>query len=760
VNGRAGIWKQRIPFGGLSLAAALGILLARSLPIDSTYWVVAACTGFVWWGVRRRTLPLLAATAACFAAIQLWQGRESPAGLLASTLGDRVIHASATGTVALGPQPASSGRLRFPLRCESLRIEGRDVPVDGLMLHVSTFGAAIAQGDRIDVSGSLSRLPRPRNPGAFDVAAVMAPRGITCELVSRAADEVAILEGGSLLLKTAGRCRAWMERTLTAGIGDEGEVAALLKGMVLGITWDLPGTLREQFRLTGTYHLFSVSGLHVGMIALILWQVLGILGCGRRTTVAIVIPALFFYALLTGWKPASVRAATMSAIFLAGMLSSRGALPLNSLCAAAFAILAHNTNELLNPGFQLSFSVAGAIILLAGPLRDTFGRLVEPDPFLPARLRTPVERWCADQARKAATLPAVCIAAWAGSLPLGIVYFHFISLSALVVNLVAVPLAFLILSTAMLSLAAGLVATPLSIICNNANLALVKGLVAIVQTAAALPGSHLVVGDPLRSGADITVFDFGRGGGAAWEGSGGVWMLDAGSSWDAKTTLAGWLRDRGRVAPDAVVLTHGDAGHVGGALDLLRIEPRLRILESAMDDRSPSRKALHAAMEEAGIRSTPLAAGDTLDAGGGSVLRILHPRPEFAGRTSDDKGLVCLLEHRGLRVLFLADAGVATAWELEGLDDASLRADIVVLGGHRRHRGIEASLLQRISPAVVIAGAHPLHEPLTESWAAMVEGLGIRLMRLDHTGAVLIKADGNGFRATPWLGGGEVRVRR
>ena len=98
----------------------------------------------------------------------------------------------------------------------------------------------------------------------------------------------------------------------------------------------------------------------------------------RKWTIALIIPALFFYAAVTGLHTSSVRAAVMSAVLLAGFFVERKVSALNSLAAAAFLILSWDTNELFSLGFQLSFSVVAAIILLPTRSSDSFDDGVRP----------------------------------------------------------------------------------------------------------------------------------------------------------------------------------------------------------------------------------------------------------------------------------------------------------------------------------------------------------------------------------------------
>src|SRR5437763_13135680 len=106
----------------------------------------------------------------------------------------------------------------------------------------------------------------------------------------------------------------------------------------------------------------------------------------RKSAAAVIIPLLVFYAAVTRLHVSSVRAAVMSSILLGGLFFDRKVFVLNSLAAAAVFLLCWDTNELFSTGFQLSFAVVGAIVLLADPTSGLLQRWSVPDPFLPRAL--------------------------------------------------------------------------------------------------------------------------------------------------------------------------------------------------------------------------------------------------------------------------------------------------------------------------------------------------------------------------------------
>ena len=740
---RASLLQQRLPFVGLLGAAIAGVAVASCLPLVSTVFLVACLGALLLWSARRRTAWILIAVAAAFATAQAWQTRESASHALASRLGGKPVLATAVGVVSDEPAPFGLARVRFTLAVRSLDFGGKLFSVPAEILVVAR-GAAPGRGDEVKVTGSLYAIPPARNPAQFDAQTWMGLRDITCQIDVAAPVDLSVTAkaSGLSLPQVAQDCRAWMQATLRIGIEDAPVVCDLIAGMVLRVTSSIPDSLQEEFRNTGTFHLFAVSGLHVGMVGVILWQVLKIVGVRRRASVAMIIPALFFYVLITGWKSASLRAAVMAAIFLIGMGMSLRPVSINSLCAAGFFILVQRTSELFNPGFQFSFFVVGSILLLVGPIHSGIRRLCQPDPFLPRRLWTrwqQTKEWLAEEL---GGLFSVSLAAWVGSFPLTVAYFHLVSFSALPTNFVIIPLAFAIMSTAALALIGGLVWAPLAAIFNNANWAFTKVLIAIVQTSSSLPCSYFYAGVPTFGSqlATITVFDFGDGGATGIEAGGRLWLVDCGSAYQLGSVIEPWLHSRGKAAPNGLVLTHGDARHIGSALDLVVRERPGTLVESPLNDRSPKRGKLHREMEALQIPKSIHRAGDVIAISHDVSMKVLHPPSGLLRSEADDKVIVLRLDVGKMRVLLLSDAGPPTEqWLLENMRE-ELPSDILVVGRHGSKLPIGFSFLAAVHPSLVVrAAAGTPQAELDARFAAMVAEQGIRLFSQGQTGAVTIK---------------------
>src|SRR5439155_7581862 len=106
-------------------------------------------------------------------------------------------------------------------------------------------------------------------------------------------------------------------------LGNAPEVQSFLSGIVLGLRHQTPEDIEEPFQQTGTLHLFAVAGLHVGIVATLLWMLATVARLSRKTAAAVIIPLLFFYAAATGLHVSSVRAATMASILVGGLFFER-----------------------------------------------------------------------------------------------------------------------------------------------------------------------------------------------------------------------------------------------------------------------------------------------------------------------------------------------------------------------------------------------------------------------------------------------------
>lgn len=153
----------------------------------------------------------------------------------------------------------------------------------------------------------------------------------------------------------------------------EPDAMAVGKAMSIGVKQDLSPELRESYSLTGASHLLAVSGLHVGIVAMLINLLLWPLGALRRGHLAkniIAVTIIWLYAMMTGLSPSVVRAAMMFTGLQFAMFSSRQGGGLNGLLGTAAVMLLINPNYLYDISFQLSFVAVLGIFILYQPLFD------------------------------------------------------------------------------------------------------------------------------------------------------------------------------------------------------------------------------------------------------------------------------------------------------------------------------------------------------------------------------------------------------
>src|SRR5256714_1214693 len=677
----------RQPFVGLALMAALGIVAGDFFPVPEFQWPIWAA-GAVALALALLWKPQIALTYALvalgFFLLHNFRTRDTIGLRLAAELTERPRVVNAVGFVKSEPKIAPNGFATFLFELESIEFGGKTEPAIATFL-VRWRGSA-EFGDELRLFGVAEPIAPPRNPGEFDMHSYLARQDVHRSLFVRYEENGTTLRkgAGNPILFVAQKSRQWMQRVICRGLDDSPQVQNFLSGMALGLRHQTPEDIEEPFQQTGTLHLFAVAGLHVGIVARLLWIVAVIARLSRKWATIVIIPLLLFYAATTGLHVSSVRAAVMSSVLLAGVFFERRVFVLNSLAAAAFLLLSWDTNEFFSTGFQLSFAVVGGIVLLADPLSKFLRELGAPDPFLPRRLVHGFRRTsgiCYDWICRGGS---VSLAAWIGSLPLIFWYFHLLTPSSLYANLVVVPIAFFILAIALLSLVVAPLFAGLSLILNNANWSLASAVIALVQLFAHFPASHYYVAEPhwpTKSLARIMVLDIGAGGAIHLHTSDSDWLFDCGSARDYDRVLRPYLHASGVNAIDGLLLTHGDSQHIGATESLLADFVPRALIDNPAADRSSIHRRLREALPSRRINFRRLRAGESFRIDESVTAKILFPPADFVASKADDQAFVIQIETGGAKVLLMSDGGYAPETALLG-SGVNLRSEGLIKGQH------------------------------------------------------------------------------
>ncbi len=751
----------RQPFVGLAAMAGLGIILAEFFALSSAALLATAII-IVLCAVAILRWPGLAATyvivGAGFFVLHSFQTSNTEGQRIAAQLGDRPRIVTARGFVISEPKTAPNGFATFLLKLDSIELEGRKQPTRAVwQVH---WRGNPEFGDELRLFGKAEVIAPPRNPGEFDMHSYLARRDVRRMVFVRYPEDGALIRhgGGNPILRAAQTSRSWMQNALCRGLDDSPKVRSFLSGIVLGLRHETPEDIEEPFQQTGTLHLFAVAGLHVGIVAALLWMLATVARLSRKWATALIIPLLFFYAAVTGLHVSSLRAAVMASILLGGIFFDRKVFVLNSLAAAAFFLLCWDTNELFSAGFQLSFAVVGAIILFTDPLFGFLQRWGEPDPFLPRSLLRGPRRFAHLSFKWLCRGASVSLAAWIGSLPFILWYFHIVTPISLFANLVVVPIAFFILAIAMLSLLATPLLTWLAIVFNNANWFLARVVLGIVQMFAQIPGGNFYVASPHwpeKLTAKITVLDLGAGAAVHLQTQGANWLFDCGSEQSYQRVVREYLHWAGVNRLDGLLLTHGDSLHIGGVAELLHDFPGVRLIDNPAPDRSGVHRRLQRLFQERAIKPDGLAAGDGFRLSREVTADVLFPPRIFSASRADDQAdVIRVFIARLASVLFTSDSGLETERALLAYG-LNLRSDIVVKGQHHLGNSCSAPFLDAVRPRLIIATSRdfPPNERISDNWAEDLRARGIKLFGQDETGAVMVRFGRNGWEAQSYLTG-------
>ena len=227
--------------------------------------------------------------------------------------------------------------------------------------------------------------------------------------------------------------------------------SALLNGILIGDAGELPESVSAAFRRTGASHIIAISGFNVSIVIALVVPLLSRM-LERQLAAGAAIPAVIVYTLFVGASASVQRAAIMAVIMLFGLLIWRRGFTLNTLCAAAFFMLASEPAMLFDLGFQLSFAATLGLVLYLDHVRDAVQRRIE------ARFsRAAAQRWTGILA----DLLFTTLAATITTLPILLSNFHLLTPSSFLVNPLVLPLQPGVMLLGSVASAAGLISVPL-----------------------------------------------------------------------------------------------------------------------------------------------------------------------------------------------------------------------------------------------------------------------------------------------------------
>lgn len=840
----------RAPLAGASVAFGLGIWLASTVYRSAAVWaaaalvlavcaIVAAVRESDFLGYLSSGLALASAGALAWVWMPQPNLTTPPQEFLFSEKIEITGHVTNDGAMLAGRGP----RERFDLETEELKIGDRRFayPVGMRATLFSRQWDAdrnegnggfpqLAYGDRVKFTARL-RMPRNfHNPGAFDYEGYLHGLGITT-MASVAANEIEVLPGktGDTLGFWRSRCRGSILRHVHELW--KGEDAALFAAMIVGDDSLLLRQVREEFQKTGVYHLLVVSGMNVGLLALAVFWMARLLRAPQWAAALVTIALSVFYAFVAGMGAPILRAVFMLSIYLLGRLFYRDRSALNATGFAALVVLALSPHAWFEPSFQLTFLALLAISGISIPLLDrTSVRVARAlahfdstsyDLTLPPRLaqfrldlRLIAGRLAGFIGSRAATflvprtvrsalfvfdlLVVSSITQAVLVLPMRM-YFHRAAIVGLPANLLVLPLAGLMMNSAVAAIAlsylskflahiaAGLASgvlhwTLLSISALSRwsvsqwripDPGLLVVLVSVAGILVALATIHrqrrlVIAGIAVlfvsatvaalyrpapgfeRGKLEITAIDVGQGDSLlVVSPEGKTLLMDGGGAigpvrgeFDyGEDVVSPYLWSRGLDHLDVIALTHAHNDHLGGLpRALLNFHPKE--LWVGINPESPPLIHLFEMAQAGHTEIFQLTSSDSFD-WAGTRVRVLSPPPDWQPKPTpkNDDSLALLISHGHTSALMAGDLEKKME---RFVSTESPQADLLKVAHHGSNTSTTPELLAAVQPrfAVISVGAHnSFGHPRPEVLGRLGEA-HVRTYRTDQLGVVTFLLDG------------------
>lgn len=764
------------------VAGVVWLQQQAELPAPTWIWALAAsvlAAMFMAPGKGRLGLVRAAILGAAWGiagfALAAWSAQARLADALPADWEGRDI--AIVGVIASLPR-ADERRERFEFDVEGVITPGASVP---RRLVLSWWGPRGHRGRSMRVGRVRAgerwqftvRLRRPRgtaNPHGFDYEAWLLERGL------RATGYVRSKAPNRRLATIVHRPRYWVERArelartrIEAALPDAAH-AGVIAALVIGDQRAIAPEQWQVFTRTGVNHLMSISGLHVTMVSgLVFALAYGLwrrrpeltlrLPARKAATVAGLVAA-FGYAMLSGFAVPAQRTVYMLAVVAVALWVGAIESAATVLALAVLVVLLLDPWAVLAPGFWLSF---GAVAIIMYVSVGRIGRI----------------HWLGSFGRAQ-------IAVTAALIPPLLAMFHQVSVVSPFANSFAIPIvSLLVVPIALIGMvvpfdsilqlahavAAGclfvlghLSDLPMAVWAQHAppawTVVLASGGVLLLLAPRGIPARWLgavglvpmfvVAPAPLETGAlRVAVLDVGHGVAVLVRTARHALLYDTGPSFgphadSGSRIIVPYLRAVGVKRLDAVIVSHDDDDHAGGATSVLQAVPVNWAMTSLPDPL--------ALLANASFRCY---AGQRWE-WDGVRFEMLHPTRESyddPGIKDNDRSCVLKIETPGLRLLLPADIERRSEQALLSADRAALRADVLLAP----HQGSKTSSLPAFVAAVnarvvvfPVGYRNRYGHPHREVLGRYLER-GSRVFRTDRDGALLIESDPDGqTRITPY----------
>jgi ComEC/Rec2-related protein len=628
-------------------------------------------------------------------------------------------------------------------------VQSRPTPIRlprGTVIAVQGHTAPPKPWSSVLLSGPALLPETSRNPGEWDPRAQLREKGIHMEVHLHRLNPLPIAPSPPLWV----RLNAALTDAIQPTRGSDDEPLQLIRSSLVGASGDALHSIINDFRATGTLHLFAVSGMNIAILASIIQILIRPLGGIHWGGALLASLAITLYAIATGLAPSCQRALVMALLPLIATQLRRPTTLLDTLAAAFVILLVIDSHILFQVGFQLSVALVAGLAVVSPAIASR----LEPDgrkQLIPENLLSRKEKVKRATLKSLAATVAVALTATLTSLPWSVLIFRQIPLHGPLINLAAVPIA----NLQMIGAFAAILFAPLPAVSRritDLNLHNARLLARIVRFGARIPAT-VFIPSPETRGSDFILLDQPGACVSILGPARHATLVNTGSETHFRSSVSRALQSFGCSAPETVILTTGDSAHLGGAIPLLEKAPPIWWATPATADRSTHHRYLREWMDARHLAKRFLVAPTTFMLGDESTLQCLHPGPQFNATTAADNSAVLRWNKKGARLLLTGPAGFSTEQILSQLNEDALNADLWFKGLHPRDISGSATLLERINPKVVVLNRNPYRssDPSVAALRTLCRARGIPLLEMESTGAIIGRITKTHLHLTPYL---------
>lgn len=636
--------------------------------------------------------------------------------------------------------------------------------------------ACYKSGDLIKARGSFEGIIGKRNFGDSDIELYYNSKGIYNQFNSLKSEKIGKSMDYRVLL-------LYNVRNKISHIINESlpkEEAAFLNAVIIGDKHSLDDDEKDNYSKTGLAHLLSISGLHVAFIVLLINKTLKALKIEKGKDLISTLLIVYYVAMI-GAPPPALRSLIMMLVAIWGKHIKRDYDMISAASFAAIIMLLFNPLLIHNQGFIISFACIYSIAFLYEPVYNFLGKIIINQPM-----------------RKAF---ALSLSVQLGITPLLIYYFNYLPLISIFINIIAIPLVFIIMATGFMGVIAGSLIPLLGVYIFSLTYYSINTLSMIVNGAALLPLSGFYIPSlplpvyltyfliiililfkesmfcislrkyrinivaillglvfllfgksEINKRIRLTFLDVGQGDSSLITTAKGRHVLiDGGGSsgkgdyyFDvgAKVTVPALLK-LGVWRLDTIIVSHIHEDHLEGLLKTVEVFRTGQVIMPHTPYESSISKKFLELCRDKGIEVIYANAGDKIILDKNTEIEILFPEKTLLKYTNSDENnnsIVALLKYKNFRALYTGDI------EKEGermLLGKNINADILKIPHHGSSTSSTEEFIKTVAPeaSVISVGknnfGHPKEEVLERLKAVSQE-----VYRTDLNGAVSLKTGG------------------